>query len=185
MRRGAVDYLPKPFELEKLEASLQWSYEEVIRPPERIVPPPIIEEPPIPEENVTPCIWTQAGIVQKRMCTLGYQCKSDCDYHAAMMQREKFKCDPRIQPFLDKLKIMHGSEQCRYVMSGDISARICSRVYNCERCEFSQIFQEKVETQLAVKAENKRRKQAAQRAQEELMSTGAKGTGDEPPESVH
>jgi hypothetical protein len=58
-------------------------------------------------------------------------------------------------------------------------------VYNCERCEFSQIFQEKVETQLAVKAENKRRKQAAQRAQEELMSTGAKGTGDEPPESVH
>jgi CheY-like chemotaxis protein len=184
MRRGAIDYLPKPFELEKLEASLHWSYEEIVPPTEKISPPPV-EQPILEEENVTPCIWTQAEIVPKRMCTVGYQCDSECDYHAAMMKREKFRDDPRVQPFLDKLAQMQGTQQCRYVMSGDVSARACSSLYRCDECEFSQMLQERIDQQLTIKAENRRRKQAARKAKEDLAARGAKGTGEEPPESVH
>jgi CheY-like chemotaxis protein len=182
IRRGAVDYLPKPFDLEKLEAALRWSHEEVITPPEKILPPPIIE-PLLEEDNVTPCIWTQAGIVPKRMCTLGYQCDSECDYHATMMKRAKFRDDPRIEPFVEKLGHMQGTQQCRYVMCGDISSRPCPSVYHCETCEFSQTFQDRVDQQLAIKAENQRRKKAARKATDDLVANVEKGRKGDP--TVH
>jgi len=188
MRRGAVDYLPKPFELETLEASLRSPHEEVIRPPIEIVPPPLeivvppVEEPLLEEDNVTPCIWTQAGVIPNRMCTIGYQCNSDCEYHNAMMRREKFSDDARIQPHLAKLSQMQGTQQCRYLMSGDVASRPCSSLYNCETCEFSQMLQDRVGQQLEIKAENRKRKKAALKNKEDRFSDG---TGEEPPVSVH
>jgi CheY-like chemotaxis protein len=150
MRRGAVDYLPKPFELDRLEASIRQTRgaQLVAAPIEMPVP---VEAPPV-EEEVSPCIWYQAEVVKKRMCTLGYQCNSTCAFHAGMMKKEKFRNDPRILPFLDKLNTLSGKSQCRYTMSGDISSRICPNLYHCEQCEFHQICQDKVDRQLAVKA---------------------------------
>jgi len=184
MRRGAADYLPKPFELEKLEASLRASYQEIITPPERITPPPVIE-PLLEEENVTPCIWTQAGIVANRMCTAGYQCGSECDYHVNMMKREKFSGDPRIKPFLGKLAQMRGKQECRYVMCGDISSRACPSLYDCETCEFSQMLQDRVEEQLGIKEENRTRKKSAREAHRRLASSDAGDPEGGPSDTVH
>lgn len=165
MCRGAQDYLPKPFELEKLAASLEWTYE-----PGGMISPPT-EEPLLEEENVTPCIWTQAGIVADRMCTLGYQCNAGCRFHMAMLAAEKYKDDARIQPFLDRLTYLAGSQQCRFCMSGEIFSRSCPSLYQCETCEFGQALQERVEQQVAVKADNRRKKrEAAERAKEDRRS---------------
>jgi hypothetical protein len=111
-----------------------------------------IEVPPVEEEVVSPCIWYQAEVVKKRTCTFGYQCSSGCSFHAAMMKNEKNRTDPRIKPFLDKLNALIGKNQCRYTMNGDISFRICPKLYNCEQCEFNQICQDKVDRKLAFKA---------------------------------
>ena len=43
-------------------------------------------------------------------------------------------------------------------MSGEISARSCPSLDQCAECEFGQALQERVEQQLEVKAENRRRK---------------------------
>jgi CheY-like chemotaxis protein len=155
IRGGALDYLPKPFELDYLETIIRQSYEIEEAPAlpveEPVVEVPVVEEPVVEEEIVTPCIWMQAGIAKKRMCTLGYQCNTACDFHAAMMKKEKFRDDPRIKPFLDKLDSQLGRKQCRYAMSGVISLRSCDRLYKCESCEFHQAIEDEVYRQLSVR----------------------------------
>ncbi len=155
LREGAVDYLQKPFELEYLETLIKGAYEveELPAPEVEEVPVPIFEEPTVEEKIVSPCIWMQAGIVQKRMCSLGYQCLGTCKFHAAMIKKEKFRNDPRIKPFIDKLHSLPGGRDCRYIMNGEISIRSCPRLYHCERCEFAQIFQDELDRQRAIKNE--------------------------------
>jgi CheY-like chemotaxis protein len=149
MRDGALNYLPKPFELDYLETLIRQSYEiEII--------PPLVEE-----EIVTPCIWMQAGIVSKRMCTYGYNCTRVCDFHAQMMNKEKFRNDPRIKPYIAKLYAQLGKKQCRYVMSGQISHRSCSQLFDCPNCEFDQARQDEVSRQLEIKAKRVERMRAA------------------------
>ena len=157
MRGGAADYLPKPFEMDDLEAVINQSYEI------DIVPAPIVEEPIVEEEIVTPCIWMQAGIIPKRMCTLGYQCSSACKFHAGMMNKERFRNDPRIKPFINKLNSQLGKKQCKYTMSGKIALRSCDRLYKCESCDFYQTIEDEVDRQLAIRAVRQERQKARRR----------------------
>jgi len=152
MRRGAVDYLPKPFEMERLQTSMRMARDiQLVAAPPAEMPVPV-EVPPLEEEVVSPCIWYQAEVIKKRMCNLGYQCNSACTFHAGMMKKEKFRGDPRIKPFLEKVNALVGKNQCRYTMNGEISFRICPNLYHCEKCEFAQICQDEVDRQLAIKA---------------------------------
>jgi len=153
MRRGAIEYLQKPFEMSYLETLIRQSLEV------EIIPTPPVEEPVFEEKIIAPCIWMQAGIIPKRICTLGYQCQNVCSFHVAMMKKEKFSSDPRIKPFLDHLASQSGRNECRYTMSGEISARACSQVYSCENCEFHQTIQDEIDRQAVLKAENRKRLQ--------------------------
>lgn len=154
MRRGAIDYLPKPFELNHLETLIKKSYKV------DVVPAPPVEEPIVEEKIATPCIWMQAGIVKKRMCTRTYLCDKGCNFHAAMMKKDKFRNDPRIKPFIDKLTSLLGRNQCRYIMSGNLSFRSCARLYHCESCELDQMIQYKIDCQQVNKAALRKKMQA-------------------------
>ena len=154
MRRGASDYLAKPFEIEQLATSIRSS-----RGAGAAVAP-VVEEPVVEEELVSPCIWVQAGIIQNRMCTFGYQCTSGCTFHASMLNREKYRNDPRIEPFLEKLNSLPGRNQCRYTMNGDISLRSCPNVFDCETCEYHQLAQDEVDRQLSIRASRRKRQTA-------------------------
>jgi hypothetical protein len=156
MRRGAVDYLAKPFELDRLETSIRMAQDvQLVSAPPIEMPVPV-EAPPAEEKEVSPCIWHQAQVIKKRMCLFGYQCSSGCVFHAGMMKKEKYRNDPRIKPFLDKVNALVGKNQCRYTLSGDISFRICPNLYHCEQCEFHQISQDDVSRQLAIKASRRK-----------------------------
>ncbi len=156
MRRGAVDYLAKPFELDRLETSIRMARDvQLVAAPPVEMPVPV-EALPVEEKEVSPCIWYQAQVIKKRMCPLGYQCNSGCAFHAGMMKKEKYRSDPRIKPFLDKVNALVGKNQCRYTLSGDISFRICPNLYHCEQCEFHQISQDDVSHQLAIKASRRK-----------------------------
>ncbi len=153
---GAFDYLQKPFDLDYLDTLIRQSFEV------EIIPIPPVEEPVVEEEIVTPCIWMQAGIINKRLCPHGYNCHKVCEFHAAMMKQEKFRNDPRIKPYIDKLYSQLGKKQCRYIMSGEISHRSCPFVFKCESCEFDQAIQDQVDRQVALKAA-KRKKMPAKK----------------------
>jgi len=153
MRKGAIEYLQKPFEMSYLETLIRQSLEV------EIVPTPPVEEPVVEDKIIAPCIWMQAGIIPKRRCTLGYQCQNVCNFHAAMMKKEKFSSDPRIKPYLDKLGSQSGRNECRYTMSGEISTRACSQVYRCENCELHQTIQDEVDRQIAIQKETRKKLQ--------------------------
>jgi CheY-like chemotaxis protein len=142
LRRGAINYLPKPFEISHLETIIREPYE---------LPAPIVEERVHEEEIITPCIWMQAGIAKKRMCVDGYECQG-CKFHAAMMTKDEFRNDPRIKPLLNKFNSLLGQNQCRYTMSGELSFRNCT-LYHCANCELNQMFEYEVDRQLALKKE--------------------------------
>ncbi|MFC2160686.1 response regulator [Acidobacteriota bacterium] len=150
---GAFNYIQKPFELDYLEKLVQQSFEV------DVVPTPPIQEPVFEEKIIAPCIWTQAGIVKKRACTLGYQCQRTCKFHKQLMDKEKFSSDPRIKPFLEKLSAQSGGHQCRYLMSGEVASRSCSQLYKCESCELHQTIQDEIDRQRILKAENKQKMQ--------------------------
>jgi CheY-like chemotaxis protein len=149
MRQGAVDYLPKPFELDRLQTSITKSRSIRLGVAAPVEVPAPVEAPPAEEEVVSPCIWNQAGVIKKRMCTVGYQCTSRCVFHAAMMKNERYRDDPRIQPYLDRLHALPGQSQCRYAMNGAISFRVCPNLYHCENCSFDQMCQDEVNGELA------------------------------------
>jgi hypothetical protein len=142
--------LPKPFQLDRLTTSMQKARELAVAAPVEMPVP--VEAPPADEELTCPCIWHQAEVVKKRICTLGYRCNSECSFHAAMMKNPKKRTDPRIKPFLEKLNALVGKNQCRYTLNGEISFRICPNLYHCEQCEFDHICQDAVDRQLALKA---------------------------------
>lgn len=163
MEKGAVNYLQKPFEMDYLETLINQSFEI------DVIPTPPVEEPLVEEKIIAPCIWMQAGIVKKRACELGYQCQRTCNFHASLMEKEKFATDTRIQPFLEKLQAQSGGYECRYTLSGEISTRSCSQLYQCESCELHQTIQDEVDRQKAIKAENKRRMQEKHLRQTPVM----------------
>jgi len=134
-RNGAIDYLTKPFEMDYLEKIIKQSAEVDVVP---VIP---VVEPEVEEELPTPCIWYQAGIAKQRECPHGYECHRGCDFHTAMMKQEKFRNDPRIEPYLDKLYSLLGNNQCVYTMSGEVSFRVCTRLFNCAGCELDQMIE--------------------------------------------
>jgi len=168
-RRGATDYLPKPFELSYLETLINRSYEIEVVPTPEVIPIPAVEEPVVEVEIVTPCIWMQAGIIDKRMCTIGYQCLKSCKFHSAMIKKEKFRNDERIQPYLEKLNSLIGRKQCRYTMSGQISLRSCDRLFACEKCDFDQTIQDEIDRQLALKTAHVKKVQTKKYRRTPLM----------------
>lgn len=153
MRKGAAEYLQKPFELSYLETLIRQAFDV------DVIPTPPIEEPIVEDLIIAPCIWMQAGIVKKRRCTLGYQCQNVCNFHSSMMQKEKFATDPRIKPYLEKLTAQSGRNECRYTLSGEISTRACSQVYRCESCELHQTIQDEVDRQISIKAAQRKKLQ--------------------------
>lgn len=137
MRFGAVDYLSKPFEMDRLSKSL-------FEGPAVAVPvaPPIA--PPVEKEITTPCIWMQAGVVKKRACTISYQCTDGCKFHAGMMKRaDRWDDNEKLQGLLQQVNSLRGKYQCRYTSSGNIAFRICSNLYQCETCEFAQAMEDR------------------------------------------
>jgi len=161
MRRGAVDYLAKPFELDRLGTSITMAHGvRLVEAPPVEMPVPV-EVLPLEEEEVSPCIWYQAGVIKERTCPVGYQCSSGCVFHAGMMKKEKYRNDPKMRPFLDKLNSLPGKNQCRYTMNGEISSRICPNLFHCEECEFHQSCQNEVDRQLTIKAARRKAKTTA------------------------
>jgi glycine cleavage system H lipoate-binding protein len=101
-----------------------------------------------------PCLWMQAGIVKRKMCTIDYDCVS-CKFDRAMCRvseenrrlKEAGKA-PRgkhgkIMFWKDALNGMHAAKRpCIHSMKGRIDFRICTNEYRCGDCEFDQYFQD-------------------------------------------
>ncbi|MFC1516664.1 glycine cleavage system protein H [Thermodesulfobacteriota bacterium] len=110
-----------------------------------------------------PCIWMQAGVVNKRFCPIDYECTS-CRFDRALRRvsdenrrlREQGK-----RPGGKKGKIVFWKEKmnelsprrrpCVHHMKGRIDFKACNMEYTCGSCEFDQYFYDQYTVHAVVK----------------------------------
>lgn len=85
------------------------------------------------------CIWMEAGVVAKKKCNHYYDC-STCKYDAAM---EKQAAAGKHLSWQEHLRMNDSTDRtCRHALTGRADHRICPMNYNCDRCEFDQLFED-------------------------------------------
>ena len=95
------------------------------------------------------CIWMKLGMVSYRLCTHNYDCLT-CEFDQ-MMQDEMAKGGtPELDAALERFKELPGNQRlCRYAIKGDVSYRLCTRLFQCSTCEFGQMMEDALQQKLA------------------------------------
>jgi hypothetical protein len=110
-----------------------------------------VAEPTAEEEAVKPkeCVWVKLGMVSQRICTNDYDCLT-CEFDQMMQEQMAQGDTPELEAALERFKELPGSQRvCRYALKGNISYRLCTRLFQCETCEFGQNMEEATQRKLA------------------------------------
>ncbi len=105
-------------------------------------------------EDLVPkhCIWMKIGLVSYRLCTFDYDCVG-CEFDQGVRERIAAG-DPEVEEALRRELELPGNQRfCRFALRGQVSHRICSRVFRCETCEFAQMMEDTLEQKLAAREE--------------------------------
>lgn len=94
------------------------------------------------------CVWMKLGMVSYRICTNSYDCLT-CEFDQ-MMQEQMARGDtPELDAALERFKKLPGNQRvCRYALRGDISYRLCTRLFQCTTCEFGQNMEDTLQRKL-------------------------------------
>lgn len=124
----------------------------------------ITEEETAVTEEVKPkeCVWMKMGMVSYRLCTRNYDCLN-CEFDQMMQEKLASGETPELDEALKRLMDLPGSQRlCRYALKGDVSYRLCTRLFQCATCEFGQLMEDALQqklAKLAVRREALRKKQ--------------------------
>lgn len=145
MKLGASDYITKPFAPDRLEKSIG-----------KIIPFPLPEEEVKEPAKAEPdslaqpreCVWAKAGVVSYRLCTLNFKCER-CEFAQTMIDRQvdgAAREETGVNALLEKLRQKSsGERQCRYMLTGDVSFKLCPNTFQCYRCAFDQAIQDRLD----------------------------------------
>ena len=108
------------------------------------------EAAPVAEEaKPKECVWMKLGIVSYRLCTLNYDCLT-CEFDQMTQEKMASWEAPELDAALERFKELPGNQRlCRYALTGSISYRLCTRLFQCSTCEFSQTMEDALQQKLA------------------------------------
>ena len=99
--------------------------------------------------KVKQCIWARMGVVSYRICTRDYDCLT-CEFDQTMQEKIANGEAPGLDEAVERLKELPAPQRvCRYALKGDVSYRLCTRLFQCAACEFDQLMQDALEQKLA------------------------------------
>jgi len=107
------------------------------------------EAAPVAEE-VKPkeCLWMRMGMVGYRLCTRNYDCIT-CEFDQMMQEKIASGEAPELEAAPERFKELPGAQRlCRYAIKGDVSYRVCSRLFQCVTCEFGQMMEDALQQKL-------------------------------------
>jgi DNA-binding response OmpR family regulator len=103
----------------------------------------------VEEAKPKECLWVKMGMVAQRTCTNDYNCLT-CEFDQMMQDKMASGEAPELDAALERFKALPGNQRlCRYALRGDVSHRICSRLFQCATCEFGQMMEEVTQQKLA------------------------------------
>lgn len=95
------------------------------------------------------CVWMKLGMVSHRLCTNNYDCLT-CEFDQVMQEQMAKGDAAELDAALERFKELPGSQRvCRYALNGNIAYRLCTRLFQCEGCEFGQNMEEAIQRKLA------------------------------------
>jgi len=99
--------------------------------------------------KVNECMWARIGVVSYRICTRNYDCLT-CEFDQMMQEKIAAGEASELNEALERLKELPAPRRvCRYALKGDVSYRLCTRLFQCAACEFDQLMQDALEQKLA------------------------------------
>ena len=107
------------------------------------------EAAPVAEEiKPKECVWMKMGMVSYRICTRNYDCLT-CEFDQEMQEKMAKGEAPELDQALERFKELPGSQRlCRYAIKGDVSYRLCTRLFQCVTCEFGQVMEDTLQQKL-------------------------------------
>lgn len=106
------------------------------------------------------CMWMEAGVVSYKLCDNNYDC-STCVYDHAMQdkvakQKEAVVMEPLEassekfnETWVEKMMMLPASRRkCRYMITEEVSRKICPNAYECGNCSFDQMMQERLQSEV-------------------------------------
>jgi CheY-like chemotaxis protein len=136
-----------------------------IRKTKQTLAEPRVEGAVVIEARPKECLWMKMGLVSYRICTRDYDCLT-CEFDQSMQEKMASGESTELDQALEKFRELPGSQRlCRYALKGDVSHRICSRLFQCTTCEFGQMMEDALQQKLA----------KLQARREALLKKGAKG----------
>lgn len=113
-------------------------------------PKPAVEEGVILEEAKPKyCVWMVMRMVSYRLCTHDYECLT-CEFDQQMQEKMVSGEAPEIEEALARFKELPGNQRlCRYALKGDVSYRLCPRLFYCNTCEFAQMMDDNLQQKIA------------------------------------
>jgi YesN/AraC family two-component response regulator len=120
-----------------------------IRKTKQALAEPRIEGATVAEAKPKECVWMKMGLVTYRICTRDYDCLT-CEFDQSMQEKMASGETPELDQALERFKELPGSQRlCRYALKGDVSYRVCSRLFQCTICEFGQMMEDSLQQKLA------------------------------------
>jgi glycine cleavage system H lipoate-binding protein len=102
--------------------------------------------------NAKRCIWMQAGVVARKICTRSFEC-AGCPFDRALRRTAQDNQTRRLQGDLppgrrgslvswqEKLRLLPmWKRACLHHLKGRITFRVCTHDYFCGTCDFDQYF---------------------------------------------
>jgi len=113
------------------------------------------------------CVWMSIGMVSYRLCTSNYDCLT-CEFDQEMQEKMASGEAPELDEALERFKELPGSQRfCRYALKGDVSHRLCTRLFQCAICEFGQMMDDAFQQKLAQRVAELAARQDALRKKEQ------------------
>lgn len=95
------------------------------------------------------CVWMKLGMVSHRICTKNYDCLT-CEFDQEMQEKMAKGDAAELDAALERFKALPGNQRvCRYALNSNVSYRLCTRLFQCETCEFGQNMEEATQRKLA------------------------------------
>ena len=100
------------------------------------------------------CVWVDAGVISYKICTLNYECER-CSLHQALVdgpvlvpehgskplsEAEVEKRRAEFEEFFRKLPA--SARNCHYMLTGEVSYKLCINGFNCAKCAFQQMMED-------------------------------------------
>lgn len=105
------------------------------------------------------CVWVGAGVISYKICTLDYECER-CSLHQALVdgpmlvqpyaslslnraEAEKRRAD--FEEFF--MRLPASVRKCHYMLTGEISYKLCINGFNCANCSLQQMIEDSAEAE--------------------------------------